>query len=410
MKIALLPLSLIGLLTSFLHGEGLEGKVMCGYQGWFRTPEDGYRTGWSHYGGRAFAPGSCGIDLWPDVRELPESARVKTDFRHPDGSVAEVYSSTNPAAISKHFEWMRDYGIDGIFLQRFATTMKDPYYRRALDDVLVNCRKSAAATGRQWVLMYDLSGLKPGETKLLIEDWKRLANTLKVADASDTAYLRHRDKPLVALWGLGFNDRPPMLDEWRELVRFFKDDAKCSVMLGVPACWRTLDRDAIADPALLQIIAMADVVSPWTVGRYGKIPEVTRHATGTVKDDLAWCRDHRLDYLPVAFPGFSWHNLMAGRGRDLPVNQIARDGGRFLWSQATQYHDAGAKALYIAMFDELDEGTAIFKTRNDPPTGVSLFVSEPDVPNDRYLRIAGQAGLLFRGKAPETQDGLPVTK
>jgi len=404
MKIALLLLCL-----SFLPalGDGIEGKVMCGYQGWFRTPDDGYGTGWSHYGGKNFGPGSCSVELWPDVRELPEAARVKTDFRHADGSPAEVYSSTQPAAIAKHFEWMRDYGIDGVFLQRFAVTTKDPKYRRALDDVLVHCRKSAAETKRNWVLMYDLSGVKAGEAHLVSDDWKYLREQFKIADSSDSAYLKHRDKPLVALWGIGFNDRAPMLDEWRTLVSFFKNEAGCTVMLGVPTYWRTLQRDAITDPVLHEIIAMADIVSPWTVGRYGKAEDAGRYINTTVKDDLAWCRERHLDYLPVAFPGFSWHNLMAGRGKDVPLNQIPRNGGRFFWSQATQYHDAGAKALYVAMFDELDEGTAIYKTRNDPPVGATPFVSEADVPNDRYLHLAGQAGKLYKGQAVLTKDGLP---
>ncbi|MGC4014740.1 MAG: glycoside hydrolase family 71/99-like protein [Luteolibacter sp.] len=403
----LFPL-LLFLIANLSKGEGLDGKVMCGYQGWFRTPEDGYDTGWSHYGGRIFAPGSCGIDLWPDVRELPESARVKTAFQHKDGTAAEVYSSTNPAAITKHFEWMRDYGIDGIFLQRFAVTTKDAKYRRSLDDVLVNCRKAAADTGRNWVLMYDLSGLRSGDTQVVIEDWKRLRALYKIADSTDRAYLQHRSKPLVALWGLGFNDRPPMLAEWKELVRFFKEDAGCSVMLGVPAYWRTLDRDSIPDPLLHDVIKRADVVSPWTVGRYGKPRDVTSYMRNAVKDDLIWCTQNHLDYLPVAFPGFSWHNLQAWRSKSALTDQVPRLGGRFLWSQATQYHDAGAKALYVAMFDELDEGTAIYKVRNDPPIGSSPFVSEPDVPGDRYLKLTGLAGKLFKGQEIRTMDGLPA--
>ena len=46
--------------------------------------------------------------------------------------------------------------------------------------------------------------------------------------------------------------------------------------------------------------------------------------------------------------------------------------------------------LYVAMFDELDEGTAIMKTSNSPPAGESPFVSEPGVPSDRYLRLTGE--------------------
>ena len=39
-------------------------------------------------------------------------------------------------------------------------------------------------------------------------------------------------------------------------------------MLGVPTYWRTLERDAVNDKTLLELISKADIVSPWTVGRY----------------------------------------------------------------------------------------------------------------------------------------------
>ena len=49
----------------------LTGKVMCGYQGWFTCEGDGAERGWFHWGGpNGFKPGSCSIDLWPDVSEL----------------------------------------------------------------------------------------------------------------------------------------------------------------------------------------------------------------------------------------------------------------------------------------------------------------------------------------------------
>ena len=39
---------------------------------------------------------------------------------------------------------------------------------------------------------------------------------------------------------------------------------------------------------------------------------------------------------------------------------------------------AGISSLHPAMFDELDEDTAIFKVTRDPPVGASPFVAEPD--------------------------------
>ena len=398
------------LLCRSLHAGGLDGKVMCGYQGWFRVPDDGSGGGWHHYApGGKFEPGSCHIDLWPDVRELPAAERFATPFKHPDGTVAEVFSSVRPAVVALHFKWMRDYGIDGIFLQRFAGTTRNERARQTMDGILDACRKSAQETGRSWVLMYDLSGVTKDASQIIIADWKRLEAQFHLTDAvQNPAYLRHREKPLVALWGCGFNDRPPMLDDWRTMVRFFKEEAKCSLMLGVPAYWRTLDRDTIADPELHQLIAEADVLSPWNVGRYDSPEAAARHADQTTAADLTWCEERKLDCLPVAFPGFSWHNLSASRGREQKVDAIPRRGGRFLWSQVSGFHKAGARSLYLAMFDELDEGTAIFKVREDPPVGKSLFVAEPDVPGDHYLWLTGKAGELLRGKL--TGSEMPARK
>src|SRR5881392_236509 len=51
----------------------LDGKVMCGYQGWYCAEGDDSGRGWAHYQRRGrFAPGSCTIDLWPDVSELTD--------------------------------------------------------------------------------------------------------------------------------------------------------------------------------------------------------------------------------------------------------------------------------------------------------------------------------------------------
>jgi len=389
----------------------LDGAVMCGYQGWFRTPGDGSNEGWVHYASRGgFKPGSCSIDLWPDVAELDADERIPTEFRHADGSVAHVFSSHNRKTVDRHFRWMKEYGIDGAFIQRFASATGSKRIG-SLNTVLDHCRAGAVAHGRKWAVMYDLSGLAKGRIDRVIDDWTALIRERNITTAPGC--MRHRGRPLVAAWGAGFNDdkNRPSLDDWRKLVAFLKSDAGggCAVMLGVPFGWRTLNRDSLPDPGWHALIRSADVVSPWSVGRYRDPAQVAKTVQRHWADDLAWCREAGLTYLPVAFPGFSWQNLKKGRGETAALDQVPRRGGAFLWSQAVAAQRAGARGLYIAMFDELDEGTAIFKCSGNPPVGASAFVKVGDVPADHYLRLAGQAGLLLRGALPAT-DALPARR
>ncbi len=392
----------------------LQGKVVCGYQGWFRTEGDGAKNGWHHYAaGGKFQPGNSHIEMWPDMSELGPDERFATNFRNADGSVAEVFSSVREATVRRHFSWMREHGIDGAFLQRFATQTRDPRFRAPMDDVLSHCRKAAQEHGRGWILMYDLTGLKAGQSTVVMDDWKRLVTEKRIArDGSDSAYFKHRGKPLVALWGMGFKENPLSLDEWAAMLAFFHDDKEfggCSVMVGVPYWWRTLNRDCIADPKLHEIIAKADIVSPWAVGRLGTPQDAANRTEPVLKADLAWCSEHKVDYLPVIFPGFSWHNLEKSRGREAKHDAIPRLGGKFLWSQALAAKRAGAGMLYVAMFDEMDEATAIFKTTNNPPVGESRFLADPTLPSDHYLWLTGQIGRMLRGEIPAEND-LPKTR
>ena len=59
---------------------------------------------------------------------------------------------------------------------------------------------------------------------------------------------------------------------------------------------------------------------------------------------------------------------------------------------------------YVAMFDEMDEGTAIFKCTNDVPAGASLFVTFDGLPSDHYLWLTGQGGELLRGRIPASAE------
>jgi hypothetical protein len=389
----------------------LTGKVMCGYQGWFAAPGDGSGTNWVHYGENRslFAPGHCVFDLWPDVSELGADEKFPTAFKHQDGSTAYVFSPCNPRTVLRHFQWMRDYGIDGVFLQRFGADLKSANGFNHNNVVAANVQAGANQCGRTWAMMYDLSGLRPGEIqKFVADDWKQLVDRMKIT--SDPAYLHHRGKPVVAVWGIGFNDgRKYSLEECEALIQFLKSDPKYggnTVMVGVPAWWRTLDHDAMPDKKLLEIVRLADIVSPWNVGRYGNPAEAKSQAINRIQPDIAWCRTNGKEYLPVIFPGFSWHNLMKTRGQDGAVNQIPRLKGNFLWAQAVADRRAGASMLYVAMFDEINEGTAIFKCTDDPPVGESPFVTMQGLPSDHYLWLTGQIGKLLRKEIPAI-DTLP---
>ena len=378
----------------------LTGKVMTGYQGWFNCEGDGAGLGWTHWArskSKPFAPGNVTVDLWPDMSELSSAERFTTGFKIADGSPAEVFSSHTPETVVRHFRWMREYGIDGAFVQRFAHGLKTEVMRHHKDVVLANCREGANREGRAYAVMYDLSGLSAGGVAGVRDDWKMLRAKMHIGE--DPAYLRHRGKPLVAVWGVGFSNekKPYSLAECRALIEFLKADG-CSVMIGVPTGWREGKRDALAGPEVHEVLKLADVISPWTPGRYKNIKEVVRHGETCWKPDIAWCREQSLDYLPVIFPGFSWHNMKP----EAPLDQIPRLKGEFLWSQFVAAKRAGAGMIYVAMFDEVDEGTAIFKCTNKPPTGSNPFLTYEGLPSDHYLWLTGEGGRLLRDERPIT--------
>ncbi|HMC64241.1 MAG TPA: hypothetical protein VKI65_04820, partial [Gemmataceae bacterium] len=61
-------------------------------------------------------------------------------------------------------------------------------------------------------------------------------------------------------------------------------------------------------------------------------------------------------------------------------------------------------AAFQAMFDEMDEGTAIFKCTNDPPLGDSRFLTLEGLPSDHYLWLTGMGGKLLRGEIKASEE------
>lgn len=286
--------------TAVVPNLTMTGKVMSGYQGWFNTPTDGANRGWRHWAGGTPEPGNASIDMWPDMTEADPDERFDTGFKHKDGRVAQVYSAYNEKSVMRHFKWMRDYGLDGVFLQRFASEVSNDSGRNHFNKVLNSARKGAQTYGRVYGVMYDLSGVREGGADDIIADWKSLYNVAKLT--KDDRYVRHNNKPVVVLWGLGFDEggRPALLDDGLKLVDFLKNDPVYggnTVMLGVPYTWRTTDNAAVPFAKMEQLIMAADIVSPWAVGRPHTTDAVIENAERILKPDLEWCKAHGKEYM-----------------------------------------------------------------------------------------------------------------
>jgi hypothetical protein len=374
-----------------------KGLAMAGYQGWFNAPEDGAGRGWNHYTKQGqFYPGMCTIDMWPDMTEY--KVKYATPFHFADGSVAYTFSSYDKSTTDLHFKWMKEYGIDGVFMQRFVASIRTKVGKNHTNTVLRNALDAAESNNRTISVMYDLSGMQAHEADLVIADWKELVDSMKLTSRKNSHYLYHRNKPLVAIWGVGFGDgRKYSYPEFDKLLNFFKNDpvyGGCSVLLGVPTRWRELGSDSDKNPQLHEVIKKADIVQPWLVNRFTQETYPKFHEL--IANDLEWCKTNGLDYVPVLFPGFSWHNMKS----DYKSNMNPRNGGRFYWAQIAKSIELGCEMLYYAMFDEIDEGTAIFKIEDNPPVGKSVFVSNEGLPSDHYLWLSGLGAKMLRKEIP----------
>lgn len=371
--------------------KSIRNLVMAGYQGWFNTPEDGAGLGWKHFEKeKEFKPGRCTIDLWPDVSEYEKT--YETAFKLPDETPAKVFSSYDASTTDLHFKWMKQYGIDGVFMQRFVVSIRNQKGKDNYNKILNNAVLSAEKYDRAICLMYDLSGMEAGEEDILIRDWKELCEKYKLVSRNNNHYVYHHGKPLVAVWGIGFNDRRKYgYEQVKKIIDFLKSEG-CSILVGVPTHWRTLTIDAVSDTRLLELVKQADIVHPWLVGRFDN--HTYEPYRKSIEEDIKWCKANGKDYMPVLFPGFSWHNMK----KDAPQNMIPRLGGRFFWQQVKGAVDAGAESLYLAMFDEIDEGTAFFKCTNTPPVGESSFITYEGEAPDHYLWLAGEAAKYLRGE------------
>ena len=436
-----------------------EGLVMAGYQGWHGTPGDGCphnpAEGWPHYASVAqhpfvFEPGVLrnNIDFWPDVSEY-EQTYAAPGFTSPDGSTPRLYSSYDASTVNLHFKWMKQYGIDGVFMQRFVSQITDNVALSHSNKVLESAMLASNEHARAISIMYDMVGMNAGTSAdVVLNDARQLILKYNLKDRSlgQRYFLYHNGKPLIGLVSVGQNSAPYTVAQAQAIVDGLQEMG-FSIMLGVPAYWRSANGagDVVNDPKIIDLIKDVDIIMPWFVGAYdydGKVPTTPlgsfeKFFNTRIIDDFAAAESYGVDFCPLVFPGFSDRNMH-------PDHYVYdRHGGDFYWQQIYKFIDQGAKMLYVAMFDEIDEGTAIYKClrknevpsnvypsdyyvvfengayrRSDEPESVSeggwcrkasdLGVTfngiENDLGSDYYLRLTGEAGKILKGQTELTSN------
>ena len=375
--------------SDVVDASTLVKKVVCGYQGWFRAPGDPSGADWwrGYFGADQNHPS---VDLWPDVDEYsPEELYNVPGWKLASGKQARLFSSATRKTVIRHFQWMQAYGIDGATVVRFCVNIS-PSRDRESYRILAYAREAANLTGRVFCVDYDMSGFDTTKVvQLMADDWHFLVDSMKLTQ--DDRYLRHNGKPVVRIFGFISGWIPPRVA--REMIGIFQAGDKYSAFVvgsgeSVPArsvnspdtAWRNVFRSMGAD-------------QPWNVGGWNKINDTTWANTDEWKllqDSLA---SSGVMFMPLIFPGFTWDNMW---GYTPGSTYYPRLKGKFMWKQFIAAKALNAQAIEIAMYDEINEGTAIFKVTNDIPVN-HYFATIEGVPSDFYLLLTGYGTRVMNG-------------
>ncbi|WP_336726076.1 hypothetical protein [Cellulosimicrobium cellulans] len=360
------------------------GKITAGYQGWFACRGDGAPIdAWWHWARQADqAPSTTNtvIKSWPDVREY--TTTYQTAFPAlGDGRPARLFSSYDQQTVDTHLRWMAENGIHTAALQRFNPFGGEGPTR---DVMASRTRTAAERAGVKFYVMYDVSDWYAMRNQIT-QDW----TTKMSAHVASPAYARQNGKPVVGIWGFGFDDaqRPFTPQECQEVVDWFKAQG-CYVMGGVPTWWREGTGDS--RPGFGGVYRSFDMISPWLVGRIGNVAGADDFYQRATVPDLAECVRLGIDYQPCVLPG------------DLQEGQRAH--GDFMWRQFYNHARAGVASAYVSMFDEYNEGNQIAKTAAtaaDVPAGSGMRALDEDgtaCSSDYYLRLTNDGGRLLRGE------------
>jgi hypothetical protein len=436
----------------FIMSNNFKELVLAGYQGWFATPANNIVKNWAHWckRGEPSPGGYTSFELYPDLSEYKDEDLYQTRYADLHGGVrSRLYDSDRDGVVGLHFKWMKEYGLDGIALQRFLSDIKNRVNRDWRNSTAVRVKNFSEIAGKSFYIMYDITGYKGRRLAqdILDDVDNSLKKKLKLLDSP--GYARQNGRPVIAIWGLGFTHIPVEKEEAKRLIRELKESRGYYVVGGVPYRWRLGEVDSM--PGWLDVYKLFNMLIPWSVGRYRLIQEVDEHSERIWKPDKEFCAAENIDLQRVIYPGFAWSNKkesidvereellsrhpsgtrsarkkksgeaegeesishhLSGT-RDAPQNEIPRLAGKFFWRQAYHVARLGTSA-FIAMFDEFDEGTVILKAAKSQ-AGVpanqyflTLDADETRLSSDFYLRLAAEAAKMIKGMRPLTEE-VPVS-
>jgi hypothetical protein len=360
------------------------GKITVGYQGWFACTGDGAPiNGWWHWTqnwSQPPSPSNTGTKAWPDMREYTKGYQTAYANLN-NGQPATLFSSYDQQTVNTHFLWMQQNGCDTAALQRFNPTGGEGPTR---DAMATKVRTAAEAYGRKFYIMYDVSGWTNMQSEIKT-DWTSKMSAL----SSSSAYARQNGKPVVCIWGFGFNDsnHPWSASVCLDVINWFKAQG-CYVVGGVPTNWRTGTSDSRS--GYIDTYRALNMISPWMVGRIGNAGDSDNYYNNVNIPDQADCNAHGIDYQPCVLPG------------DISARQRAH--GDLMWRQFYNMVRVGAQGIYISMFDEFNEGNQIAKTAENSsmvPANSGLLALDEDgtaCSSDYYLRLTADGGKMLKGQ------------
>jgi chitodextrinase len=360
------------------------GKISVGYQGWFACGGDGSPiNGWWHWSqnwSQPPSPSNTAIVSWPDVRDYTRTYPAAY-ANLGNGQQASLFSHYDQQTVDTHFRWMQENGCDTAALQRFNPFGGEGAIR---DAMAAKVRSAAEATGRKFYIMYDVTNWTNMQSEIKT-DWTSKMS----AHTASAAYARQNGKPVVCIWGFGFNDdgRPFSAAACLDVVNWFKAQG-CYVIGGVPTYWRQGINDSRS--GYFDVYTAFNMISPWMVGRTGTLDGLDWFYTNVNVADQAECNARGIDYQPCVMPG------------DLSSHH--RVHGDFYWRHFYNMVRVGCQGIYISMFDEYNEGNQIAKTAESAawiPAGSGLVTLDEDgvaCSSDYYLRITADGGRMLKGQ------------